>query len=323
MKKYLITILLILLTWTPAWGTTYYGGAPGKDIAADDLWYEDVTGDCTGTGSPVAHGTVLQAGNTLIANGCTITISDSFTAGTITNLAGADPQSVSGGKFTFSTTSLASKTFTTNIIAGTVDCLEISGTGNNTNTIIGNITGSAATGAADGVYDTHSVGTIAVGSAGTPTTITSGGYTGVGYNISSTTGSLVVTGNAVGVYSPGLKASISSTGSATITGNCTGSDTYAGGVGCFSTGATPLTIVGNIINGSRDVGATGSITWNPTAPANGVTGHYVQFVGGTDVFCGKNTDDATKAKSDFYYIDPTDGTSTVGTAATGGGAWAY
>jgi hypothetical protein len=46
--------------------------------------------------------------------------------------------------------------------------------------------------------------------------------------------------------------------------------------------------------------------------------------GGTAVYCGKNTDDATKALSTFYYIDPTDGTSDQGSAsAGGGGAWGF
>jgi hypothetical protein len=347
MKKLILAITMILLVSVPSFATDYYGGAAGKNLNADDLWYEAVSGSCTGSGSAVASSTVLQAGNNLFANGCTIAITDSFTATKISTENGGAANAVAGGSFTLTTASVTGKTLTANIVAGDSACLTLTGNGAGTPvlTIIGNLTGG--TGSADyAVTTNHSVGTLNIGSSGTPSTITGGGNvsaygfyntamgpitayasivgaTSVGWSNNgnatvSITGSATGVGNVNGYHN-------SSTGATTMTGNCTGSSTGYG-MGCYAASTGAITVVGNIVNGTRGVGAGGTIIWTPTAPANGATGHYVKFDGGgTAVFAGKNTDDATKALTTFYYIDPTDGTSDQGSATGtgGGGAWLF
>lgn len=119
---------------TTSWATVYYGGAAGKNINADDLWYTAVTGSCTGDGSPVAWSTVGQAGNTLVANGCTITIPNganlTVTVDKISNKETDTPDAdcVAGGTFTYTTSADYTLSITAELEAGgTADLLAISG----------------------------------------------------------------------------------------------------------------------------------------------------------------------------------------------------
>lgn len=325
MKKLLLIIGFLLIA-SQAWATDYFGCATAS-INSDSTFCTTPTGSCAGSTS-VTAATALQAGNNLYANGCTLSITDSFTATKISTEDGDGAgAAVAGGKFTLSTTTVSGKTLTTAIKAGSTDCLEISGTGaaNPVLTIIGQLDGSETTAGADAVYDQHTAGTVVLGASGSPITINGGnGYNGRGYSFNTTTGVTTIYANANAITGTGVFVFISSTGSASITGTCTGSSTAGTFAGCDSAGTTGLVVNGNIVNGTGSQGTSGSIVWNPTAPSNGVNGNYIKFNGGgTAVYAGKNTNDASKALTTFYYIDPTDGGSDVGTASTGGGASAY
>jgi hypothetical protein len=330
MKKILSWIIIFILMATPSWATDYYACNSSTAVQSDNWCTAGATGlgSCAGTPDTTAE-TALQSGNTLYANGCTLAITDSFTATKISNEDGDGAgAAVAGGAFTLSTSTVSGKTLTTAIKAGSADCLLISGTGaaNPVLTILGQLDGSSTTSNADAVYDQHTVGTVVLGASGSPITSNGGnGYNGAGYSfVSGTTGGVIAYVNAIGITGRGLKFYVASSSTASLVGTCTGSSTAVDAEGCYSWGAVGLSVTGNIINGTRSQGTSGSIIWNPTAPADGVTGHYVKFDGGgTAVFAGKNTDDATKALSTFYYIDPTDGTSDVGSETAGGGLSAY
>jgi hypothetical protein len=310
------------------------------------IWNTTPGASCAATGGTTLTWANREAGDTFVANGCVgiIVDVDPGVSDTSVNLTTVTGSGNAGGTF-LATTSTSPITIHANLVAGTTDCLGISGNANANPalTIIGNITGGSASNI-DGVVDTHTVGTVVIGSSGTPSTITGGtsasamGYnqtgagptiffangvaaTGTGmYNNSAST--WTVTGNMTGLGAAhGMQ--LDAAGVINITGNCIGNDTGSSGVGCYSSSSGTITIVGNIINGTRSCGANGRYVWNPTPPSNGVTGHYFKTNGGgTAVYLGKNTDDVSKALPTFYYIDPTDGSSAQGTAASGGGAWA-
>jgi len=186
-------------------------------------------------------------------------------------------------------------------------------------TIIGDITGGSAS-AANGVTDSHTAGKVIVTGD-----ITGGSNVNAfGYTWSGGTGTLTITGNATGRTANGLNITGTGAGTAGMTGNCVGSDT-AVAVGCNGSSTVALTVAGNIINGDRAWGASGSVRWNPTAPSDGVNGHYIKIDGGgTPLYVGKNTETQAKALTDFYYFTGASATSTVGTATTtGGGAWGW
>jgi hypothetical protein len=317
MKKILLSILIVLMLAFPSFATTYYAQSGSANMSA--IEWDTASG---GGGTDLVWAERL-AGDVFVANGNTgiVVDTDPGVGGSQVTLSTA----TNGGGFTLTTVGTPA-TITAHMAAGTTPCLVISGAVNATTTILGNCTGGSVA-ASYGLHDTHTVGTVVVGSVGSPTTLTGGTTTGTTshgyYYAPSGAGTATVYGNAVATaYGIGF-AHNGSSSTASITGNCTGSDA-ANVAGCSSTAAGPMTITGNIINGDRAVGAVGTIRWTPTAPSDGVTGHYVKFDGGgTAVYAGTNTDDATKALSTFYYIDPTDGSSDVGTAGGGGGAWGF
>jgi hypothetical protein len=235
---------------------------------------------------------------------------------------GTDYGGTDGGGFTFNINTSDAETLYVNVVAGTTVGLTVTGAGAGADTteltIIGNSTGGSAT-SAYGIKLEHTTGLVPItGNATGGSGISAHGI----YN--SSAGKFTFTGNATGSGGFGLISAGSSV--FTITGNCTGSSSSGGKPGCDCGSLTGYcTVTGNIIAGTKNVGAMGAIRWNATAPADGVTGHYVKFDGGgTAVFAGKNTDDASKALTTFYYIDPTDGTSDQGSASsTGGGAWGW
>jgi hypothetical protein len=304
-----------------SWATDYYATADAE-ITTATLWDTNPAGGGTDlTWASLADGDVLYANNhaITIAND----IGSASVTATLTTAAGTG---TAGGSFTFNINTTAAKTLYTNVTAGTAIGLIVTGAGAGADTteltIIGNITGGSAT-SAYGVRLEHTLGNIPITG-----TITGGsGVSSHGIH-SASTGKFAVTGNATAAIGVGINSA--STSVFTIAGNCTGSSSSGGQHGCHCGNAAGYcTITGNIINGSYNVGATGHVRWTPTAPADGVTGHYVKFDGGADtpIFVGTNTDDATKALGTFYYIDPTDGGSDQGTATveggTGGGAWGW
>lgn len=325
MKKYLLLILLLLIPIS-SWGTDYYGGSAGKNLNANDLWYiqSEITGSCAATGTPVASSTVLQAGNNLYANGCTIAITDSFTATKISNLDGdAAGSAVAGGHFTWATAG-GDKTFTTNLEAGAEDLVTITGsTSGSVGTIIGNITGGSGTGC-DAIYSTHTVGTITIGSVGTPTTITGGSNAGAdGVYLNTSTGRLNIIGNATGNAGPAIQVNSTSLTS-TITGNCTGGTGASTGVGCLSAGsAVGLNIVGNIINGTRAQGVSGNVSFDPGTL--GTHFRYIRIAGDgspATVYAVVPPAEAD-VKTGVKYGWDGDSEMTGSLAVTGGGAYAY
>jgi hypothetical protein len=304
MKKYLIRIILIiqiLLTWTPAYGATWYavaGTTPNFNAVSSgttsSVWCSvDDDEDCSG-GSWLDWNTGPATNDIFEASaitGIVINVDPKGTAGaTKVHL-----KNTAGGNFSYALAT-APATTSVDVTAGTADCVLITGTtAGKTFGITGSTyTGSAATANADAIYDTHA------------------------------TNGVTIVGNSVGANGCGYN--YNGSGTTAYTGNCTGSDTSIDYPGCRAVSTGILTVVGNIINGVKAFGAAGTIRWNPTVPANGVTGNYFSYKNesGDAEYVGVNTDDTTKALSTFYYIDPTDGGSDQGTGSSGGGgAWAF
>lgn len=294
---------MILMLPVSAWGADYFACAAGE-VHENNKWCTSahVTGSCANDGTTEANtAAILVAGNNFYANGCTMTIADSFTVSLISTLDGDGAgNAVAGGGFTIGLTdTITNKTLTTTITAGTTDCLtitDIADANNGVLIIVGDITG-ASTGTQVGIND---------GRADADSLLTINGNITGGSNA-----------NSYGYYPY-------NTGTTNITGNLTGgSHAAAEAVYVGSSGA--VTVTGNLIASTSAAPYRGKVRWTPTAPSSGVTGHYIKFDGGgTAVYAGKNTDDAAKALTTFYYIDPTDGTSDQGSATTGGGgAWGF
>ncbi len=311
MKKIFLVVLIVLSLTTNSFATDYYAAHAGN-VSDNDVWYilGEITGSCTATGTPVASATVLQAGNTLYANGCALTIVAGFTATNISTAAGGGN---AGGGFSMAINTYPSQTITSNIEAGTTPCLTLTGNVVGVSpalTILGNITAGATT-SASGVVDNHvGIGGVVVvqgnitggaaalahgyvnnGATGT-VTISGGIYTGGtnGHGIYSSsvstfniTGTCVATtGNSSGCYNLGL-------GPMTVTGDCQGSTTGPGpGCNSMSTGVSIVT--GNIINASRSTGISGSFHWSPSSNSK-----YIKIIG-----------DGSPAA--FYFVPNADGT---------------
>lgn len=269
-----------------------------------------------------------QAGDIFTANGVAGIIVDVDPKGTAAGngrvtltTEGTDYSGTDGGGFVYTVNSLAAITITANIVAGTTDCLAISGAGSAGTelTIDGNATGGSVSGA-EGIVDTHTGSGAIVAFTG----VIRGGSSTIsfGFTATSATGTVNLTGNVYpGATSCGLKAT-SSGMVVTLTGDCIGSDTTESSA-CYSTGATPLVVVGNIINGSRGCGIQGSIKWNP-----GTLGTHFRYIKIADATTG----------SDYAVIPPVvanvksgekygwDGsTYYTGTLSSsgGGGAWGF
>jgi hypothetical protein len=322
-KTFLLAILMVMAAGQ-GWATNYYACQAAQNLTGDATWCTaaQVSGSCAAIAARTAWATVVADSPTLYANGCTVVVNDSFTAVGLSTADGdAGGAAVAGGSFTLDLATVTAKTLTTAITAGTTDCLVVSGAAGagTVLTITGALTGSSTTNGMDAVSDTHTGATSVIVVNGD---ITGGSNSSAcGYNGTGTTGYFTFTGNALGVGGTGILLTTATTGS-TITGNCTGSSTAVGGVGCSSNGAGGLTIigtgntVGNIVDGARAVGVSGSIGWTPHAA------NYRQTTFGTDVFAS-----AAPTKADIkvgtYSVISTTGAYENGTlAAGGGGAWA-
>jgi hypothetical protein len=277
MKK-LLLILAIIFIAVPSFATVYYGGAAGKNINADDLWYTAVTGSCAGDGSPVAWSTVGAGTHTLVANGCTIAIPNganlTVTAAKITNKETDDPDAdcVDGGTFTYTTSADYTLTINAEIEAGgTADCIAISGSAAGSARVTintGPITGGSAANI-DGIYDTHTSGEVVIGSTGNLVTITGGSNsTARGYNYTATgAGTVKAYANGVGATAIGIiNASINSGAILTLyEGKCQGSDSSLAH-GCSTGTAGNITLSGaNIISSTYCMGVSGKIYSAPGA----------------------------------------------------------
>jgi hypothetical protein len=334
MKKGIIALVILLLCAFAyqANAATWFAGSGDTDFNAvssgttSSVWNSNADGT---SGTYLDFSTQPSNGDIFVANGATIAIDDSIGSESVTvtlTTEGTDYGGTDGGGFTFNINTSDAETLYVNVVAGSAIGLTVTGEGAGADTteltIIGNITGGTAT-SAYGVRLEHTLGNIPITG-----TITGGSGTSSHGIHSASAGKFAVTGNATaGTVGAGINSA--STSVFTVAGNCTGSGTSNGAAGCnCGTAAGYCTITGNIVNGVYNTGVTGHVRWNPTAPANGQTGHYVKVIdsaGTGAVYVGTNTDDATKALTTFYYIDPTDGTSDQGSATTtgGGGAWGW
>lgn len=307
-KLYLLIILLLMPTW--AWGANWFAGAGDTDFNAvsggttSSVWNANADGT---SGAYLDWASQPANGDVFIANGATLAIDDSIGSESVTvtlTTEGTAYGGTDGGGFTMAIDTNNNKTLYVNIgkstPEGTTDILSLTDAADATNgvlTIVGNVyggAGSSVDGIADGRADTDSLLTII------------GNITG-----GSTT-------NAIGLNASGNGSN------SNITGNLTGGSSNSAPAVYCGTNAV-VSITGNLIASATTEPVRGKFRWTPNAPANGVTGHYFKADGGgTAIYVGKNTDDVTKAKTDFYYIDPTDGGSDQGTAAgSGGGAWSF
>jgi len=344
MKKILFAIILALCAST-ANAAVYYGGAASKNINADDLWYTAVTGSCAGDGSPVAWATVGQSGNTLVANGCTITIPNNanltITVDKISNKETDTPDAdcVDGGQFTYATSADYTLTITAEIEAGrTADCIAISGNAAGTAraTFLGGpITGGRAL-SIDAIADTHTGGEVDVGATGSLVTINGGSNgTARGYNYTATAaGTVKMYANAIAGTGSAVNNSATNA-SAIITmyeGTCQGGSASVSS-GCASTALGGIILNGvTQISGTLSTGASGKIYSVPGAANYILMPVNSSYVAGTidsnAVVYGPVADGDSYSTSLTPESEIQSG-SQIGTAtgtmssSGGGGAWAF
>lgn len=186
-------------------------------------------------------------GDTVHANGYTVTIDQDITVGSVRTDAGAT--AVAGGGFT-----LNDHTVNADIVAGTTQCLSYEGTG--TAVINGDVTGGASLTAYGCRNNQTGTLTISGDVAGGSASSTIGCYTRI-------TGTTTINGNvtagsgnsAHGLYNNG-------TGTVTINGNVTGgSGSAAYGVYNNNSGGT-ITITGDVTAGTQARGAYNHSTGN-------------------------------------------------------------
>lgn len=318
MKK-IFLFLFFLFFALPVHAVTYYAcGTANIDGASE--W--NTAAACDGTAKTYGTDGFPESGAVLEANTYTVTINTNPGPNGIVTL-----QNTAGGGFTVGT-SVTPLTITASGTASGAALLVLTGNANANPalTIAGDTTWTGGNGSNEyAISDSHTVGTVVLGSSGHPVAI-------VGGSNSSAYGYYTATVSPVSGYANSTGASaagffINGAVGDTLIGNCIGSNTSPSAPGCFASNSNSyLVFTGNIINGTKAVGAQGAIRLTLTEPSSGVTGNYVKFDGGgTAVYIGTNTDDATKALNTFYYIDPTDGGSDVGTATVGGGggAWSF
>lgn len=360
--KRLIIIIALLLFAAPSMATVYYGGAGSKNINADDLWCTAVTGSCTCDGSPTAWATVNQAGNVLVANGCTIAIPNNVSLTvSVDKLSNKetdapDADCVDGGQFTYTTAEDYALTVNSDLEAGgtTGTLLVISGSASGTKVTIGggkNITGGSATGIS-GIQLNHTVGTVVIGASGNPVAATGGGSsTSRGIYVSGTgpatlyvtaVGSSTASGPGVNVFGASTVTmigtctggtfstvaaygcDISGTGAATLnlTGDCVGADTGYG-TGCGCSGTSGSTSSLNVTGNLID-GARGSARLGAVNWTPGASNYAkIRSGSGTYQYFGK-----PPAASNVLAADSiqslTTASRTTGTASiSGGGAWGF
>lgn len=296
MKKLLLTIFLLLAFAGQGWaGGPWYAcdnsaGIDFLDVSGttiSNVWND--AANCAGNWLDLSAG---YASDTFYANALTVDVDATITVGQLNTTAGSG---TAGGTFSITTNATPITVTATSATAGSEHAITVAGSAAGANVLtltIGTLNGSSTTANKYAVSSTHTNGTVIIN------------------------GNIVGGSSAMGLYHN------STTGLVTINGNCSAGVST---VGC-SSGNKPITLVGNIINGTKATGVTGGIIWNPTPPSSGVNGHYIKFDGsGTAVYVGKNTETQSKAMTDFYYFTAASETSTVGTGTSGGGggAWGF
>lgn len=260
---------------------TVYPTATG--VWSTRTWNDDSTGSAYGSGTP-------QVGDIVLANGTTVTVDVSIHVASLRTSAGT--HAAAGGGFTSSANGLTS-TVDNDITAGTTSCLTCSQAGANSHTI----TGSALT------------------INGSTTTINSRGVT------QSSTGTLTITGNAIGGgQSSAIAINISAASTLNMTGNVTGGTANtAYGISIGTTGIINLTgtatggsVTGNT-SGVNIAAGTGSISAAIGGSSSG--GHGILLTTGS-VTVGTVTGGSISGA--FGVNNSSTGTVTVSTSVTGG-----
>ncbi len=310
MKKLFLIIIGLLLCASPCFGASWYAQGAGNMSAV--TWNSASGGGGSNlTWNSQANGDIFESNNYAI----TVDVDPRGTT-----LSGTDKvqlKTTGGGGFSVAT-STSPITIHADIVAGTTDCLTVSGNANASPalTIVGNITGGAASGI-EGVVDTHTVGTVVVQGNITGGTVSTTAY---GYNWNGATGSLSITGNVTASVANGLFFSGASTTGVTVTGNAIGSSTNGNSGVLSSYGSGPITIIGNIISG-KGMGAAGYIIYTPAAT------NYVLFPKDSSYTRGTVDAHATEMPTNPGVKNVKAGTtygSFTGTlSSSGGGAWAF
>ena len=267
--------------------------------------YAVATGNWSNAATWDGGASVPSPGDTVRANGFTVTIDTNLT-GTAYNLrTDASAPAAAGGNFTVSTT----RTLNVNCTGGTTSCLLLAGTSDKTVTIVGNANGSANTsanscygisvtganavvltgniagGVGSGGNQNHGMGVSASATITITGDITGGSGGCAGLSVQSGTVSVSVTGNVVGgstssgaaTSNPGINHAGS--GLITVTGNVTAGSGTAGGYGVYITSTGSVKIVGTCTsnNDSSAVVAINSVSSVVRTCGNLVTGGTGRF----------------------------------------------
>lgn len=267
MKKILLLILFLVLA-TPVAATDWYADSGTCNMSACG-WHATPAGTCT-TGS----GTALTwaeraAGDVFHANGCAaITIDvDPGANGkvTLTNAAGTG---LVGGAFTLATATLAgfgSATMNTDITGSSAATVTVVVSGSTAGTpvgiIKGNITGGSST--VQALTTSQTSGTLQIGTAVTPSTLTGGSGAGA-YAVYSTGNNLVtVYGNVFsGTNNSANGLHNGGSGTYTVYGTCYGNDSYSAPA-CSSVSTGLMVVVGNLVWGLKGSATNGPLRWLP------------------------------------------------------------
>lgn len=333
MKKLItfLTILFLAAIPTVSFAATYYSlGA--ANINAADAWCSDTSATCS-TGTKKTFGTdgFPESGAVLDANSYAMNVNvDPGPNGTVSL-----DTTTNGGGFTVTGATL---TLHCNVglaaQTGNTTVLTINTTGH---TVLGNIyggdtanaTGLTITGAsvatvigASGAYVTikggSASGTYGVSDAHTGAGVAStvyanpsGGTSGRGYYFNGSSGTVSILGTCTGVGASGCY--MANNGIMTVN-NCTGSSTTVQMSGCINSGATnAMVVTGNIIAGTRAIGADGYFHFTPASVTN-----YISVLTTADATFEARSPAKADVKTGVQY-----GTQTGEYGGGGSSAYAY
>lgn len=312
--KRLIAIFILILLSVAAHATTWFATTSSANIDAV-TWRDTQGASCAGSGATLTFASRAN-GDVFNSNGCT-SIAVNVDPGSVSiQVTLTTDATNTGGGFTYATAT--NITMHAHIIAKNSATLTITGsTGGGT--ISGNITGptAASTGA---VTDSHTVVTITVN--GTVTGGSGSVASEFGYQMTGTTGFVIINGNVTGGSSTGGNAqgvlsNQSSTGTVTVNGNCIGGTGAVNNQGCQGSNTTPLIVVGSSIASLRNIGVAGSIRFTPAAT------NYVLMMKDTSYVTGVIDSHATEMPTDPGVTNVLLGVtygSFTGTLASGSGS---
>lgn len=258
-----------------------------RGAVASGNWNDVATWD-GGVSLPVS-------GDTVVANGFTVTIDVDLDIGTGTIQTLAAGAFASGGVFTNNT----AKRITANLLAGTTECVTVTGTSNGNWIINGNLTGSAASSVAALSWQPTGSGTNTLVVSGDLTSGAGGAAARAITLGSSPTRTITVNGNVSASAAHALAISISSH-NVTVNGSVTGSLTTASIYGISLTSAGSVTVNGSVTGGSattshgiRNAGS-GSITVTGNVLGGSSTGEGINITSTSDcTVTGNVTSSAT------------------------------